>query len=266
MTVRAMLAVGALVFASSCSIKEDRLECPTFLTLDFSGVESSRMKDEGFDCLEVYLTDGNGFSVSESWVLDGFVGEYSVPVPNSGVDLMVICRKGGSCSAETGLTIEEGEECPELYMSAEHYVPVYGEERYYVALHRNYCELFVCFKTMFDVPARPFRVKVVGDVDGYLPGGTPREGAFSYFSAPSFEGLCRARIPRQVDGSLMLEVDFLDSNDVRTFPVGEYILESGYDWNAADLEDIRVEMDFSRTGVTFTLSQWKKTLSFDITF
>ena len=69
-----------------------------------------------------------------------------------------------------------------------------------------------------------------------------------------------------MDGSLLLEVDFLDSGEVRTFPVGEYILESGYDWSVPDLEDIDVEMDFSRSSLTFTVSKWKKTLSFEITF
>ena len=33
MTVRAILAVGALVFASSCSIKEDRGPCPCHLNI-----------------------------------------------------------------------------------------------------------------------------------------------------------------------------------------------------------------------------------------
>ena len=48
--------------------------------------------------------------------------------------------------------------------------------------------------------------------------------------------------------------------------MGEYILESGYDWNAPDLEDIDVEMDFSRSSLTVSVSKWKKTLSFEITF
>ena len=83
---------------------------------------------------------------------------------------------------------------------------------------------------------------------------------------PSSDGLCRLRIPRQLDGSPRLEIDFLDSGEVRTFPVGEYILESGYDWDAADLKDISLEMDFSRSSLTFTISKWKKTLSYEITF
>ena len=46
----------------------------------------------------------------------------------------------------------------------------------------------------------------------------------------------------------------------------QYILESGYNWNAPDLEDIDVEMDFSRSSLTVSVSKWKKTLSFEITF
>lgn len=105
-----------------------------------------------------------------------------------------------------------------------------------------------------------------GNVSGYSMDGTPEEGVFYSFSSASSGGLCHLRIPRQVDGSLLLEIDFLDTGEVRTFPVGEYILESGYDWSAPDLEDIEVEMDFSRSSLTFTVSKWKKTLSYEITF
>lgn len=261
------LAAACSVFLmASCSVKEDRQECPCFLTLDFGEVETAALMQKGFHDLEVFLSGNDGFTVEESWPLSEFVGEYCIPVPKTGVDIMAVCHVGGSCSSTDGFRIDDGEECPAIYMYSEHFHPVGGEERIQVNLHRNYCNLSVRMKTMYDVPARPFRVKVVGKVDGYLLGGAPREGAFSYFSAPSSEGFCRCRIPRQKDGSLMLEIDFLDSGEVRTFPAGEYILASGYDWNAIDLEDILVEMDFSRTGVTFNISKWKKTLSFDITF
>lgn len=261
-----VIAVFLMMPAVSCSVKEDRDRCPCFLTLDFSDISTADLLEKGFDSVDVLMAGADGFAVTESWTLNDFVKEYCVPVPRSGVDIMAVCRTGGTCSVEEGLMVNEGEECPELYMFSESFTPNSAEDRRQVVLHRNYCRLSVCLKTMFDVPARPFRVMVVGNVNGYLLDGTPKEGAFRYFSAPSSVGLCTCLIPRQKDDSMQLAVHFLDSDEIRAFPVGEYIRESGYDWNSADLEDICVEMDFSRTGVTFSISKWKKTLSFDITF
>ena len=70
-------------------------------------------------------------------------------------------------------------------------------------------------------------------------------------------------VPRQMDDSMMLEIR--DDPDVlRSFAVGEFIAESGYDWSRPDLEDIEMEIDYSRTGVTFNVSDWKRTISFDV--
>jgi hypothetical protein len=135
-----------------------------------------------------------------------------------------------------------------------------------VTLHKEYCMLTVSMKASFGAAARPYRIRLEGNVSGCLMDGTPAEGLFSCFSSPSAGGLCHLNVPRQRDGSLRLEVHFLDSDEVRSFPVGKYILDSGYDWTAPDLEDVDVEMDFSRSSLTVGTSKWKKTLSFEITF
>ena len=38
------------------------------------------------------------------------------------------------------------------------------------------------------------------------------------------------------------------------------------DLEKEDMEDVQVEMDFSLSGLTFNISGWKKTLTFEITF
>jgi hypothetical protein len=49
---------------------------------------------------------------------------------------------------------------------------------------------------------------------------------------------------------------------LRSFPIGDIIAESGFDWNAVDLEDIEVTLDYIDTGVDFTVNGWKHTLTF----
>lgn len=259
-----MLAAAAAL-CISCSVLEEREECPCFLTLDFSGIESAELMAEGYDRMGIRVGSGYGLHALERWSLENNVEEYGMEVPRSTVQVMVACVKGAEID-EDGLTIAEGEQCPEIQMFADSFDADASESRRYVELHRNFCTLSVDIKTSYNVPARPFRVRTYGCVCGYSPDGTPKEGNFMCMSAPSSGGPCAVRIPRQKDHSLSLQVLFLDSDEVRTFPVGEYIAESGYDWSARDLKDIFVEMDFSRTGISFNISGWKKTLSYEMIF
>ena len=118
-------------------------------------------------------------------------------------------------------------------------------------------------------------LKILKETDYVRTGGSPEElkcaeylvaGYLKADSEESVDGAGSVCLPRQRDGSLSLRILFPDSGDIRSFPLGEYILQSGYDWNAADLEDIDVEVDFSLTGVSFTIDAWKKTLYFEIRF
>ncbi len=268
-SVRAAGTVALSLFIlslSACSVKEERQECPCFLTVDFSSVDAAALKGKGLETLEVLIVGKDGFSDYQAWRLDERIEEYCVPVPRAGTDVTVVCKNGGQCVAGEGIVFDEGVECPVIQMFSESLVPGGDEDRLNVELHKNYCEMTVRIKTSYGIRERPFKVKVDGNVCGYSPDGTPREGTLCYCSGPSLEGLCTVRVPRQMDDSLWIELHFLDSGEIRTFPIGEYIAESGYDWEAPDLEDISVEMDFSRTGAELSIMKWRKTLSFDMTF
>ena len=261
--VTAALCMAVLL---SCSVKEDRSECPCFLTVDFGGVEAAGLAGMGLDSLVLAVRAGEDYYAAEGFALRDNVQEYNLAVPKTQVDLLVACGAGRGDLSPAGVTIPEGSECPVLYLFTDSFSADAGEMRRTVTLHRNYCVLTVGMKTSFNALPRPFRVSLEGNVSGCLMDGTPAEGVFNCFSSPSSGGLCHLNIPRQKDASLRLVIHFLDTGEVRSFPVGEYILRSGYDWRAPDLEDIFVEMDFSRSGLTVSSSDWKKTLSFDITF
>lgn len=254
-----------LVPLLSCTVKEDRAECPCFLTIDMGGVESAGLMGAGADSLVVQVGSEGDFYVREAFHLRDNIQEYTVAIPKTRTGVLVTCAAGRLVHDRGGIHIPEGSECPVVYMSADSFAADAGEMRRTVSLHRNYCVLTVRMKTSFNAQARPYRIMLEGNVSGYLMDGSPEEGFFSSFSSSS-GGPCHLRIPRQRDGSLRLVLDFPDSGEIRSFPIGEYILDSGYDWSAPDLEDIDVEMDFSRSSITFTISKWKKTLSFEITF
>lgn len=265
--LRTAVVVALLSFPiCSCSVKEDRVLCPIYLTLDFSGLETAGLMDDGYRTMDLVVASDDGNADIQSWELNALAEEYSLPITRTGASILAVCSQGDAVVGEDGLTIGEGDPCPRILSFSQRLTPSSGEERLTVAMHKNYCNLSIRLKSSTGASARPFQIRVDGEVNGSLPDGTPKEGAFCYFSAPSSAGLCDASIPRQKDSSLRLEIDFLDNGEIRSFPIGEYIIESGYDWNAPDLEDVSVEVDFSLSGLELNISKWKKTLSFDITF
>jgi hypothetical protein len=51
---------------------------------------------------------------------------------------------------------------------------------------------------------------------------------------------------------------------LKTFALGEYIHASGYDWSAADLEDITVGIDYTRTKLIISVLGWDDVYEFDV--
>ena len=264
--MRALAAALCSALLLSCSVLEDRTACPCFLTLDFGGVEAAGLMEKGLDSLVLAVRAGEDFYAEEGFALRENIHKYELAVPKSQVQVLAACGAGRAALSSGGFAIPEGSPCPALYLHSDSFLAESGEMRRSVTLHKNHCELSVSIKRSFNAQARPYRIHLKGSVAGCSMDGTPAEGPFDCYSAPSAGGRCSLNIPRQRDGSLRLEVHFQDSGEVRSFPVGKYILESGYDWMALDLEDIHVEMDFSLSNLTVSTSKWKKTLSFEITF
>lgn len=256
---------GVVAASASCSVLEDRSDCPCFLTLDFSGVETSQLMAMGLDSLNVRISDMADFRVTEGWGLSDNVRECCIPVPKTVIGMNVLCADGSFVNTDSGSFIPEGMQCPIVYMDAELVDADAGELKRTVALHKNWCRLETYLRTADYGIQRPYCVALYGNVCGYGYAGELLVGDFHCVSDAAVAGTCSVRIPRQMDDSLWLQVRFLDTGEIHGFPVGEFISQSRYDWSAADLEDVKVDVDFTKSGVTFSISAWKKTLYFDMT-
>ena len=107
---------------------------------------------------------------------------------------------------------------------------------------------------------RPVSVAIRGSVNGYsLEEGKPLPGAFRC----SVEGTS-ARLPRQRPGDpLWLDIVLRDSV-LRSFPLGTYLEEAGYDWTAPDLPDRDLEIDISVTSIRFRSGTWNEVRELDL--
>lgn len=238
-----------------CSVKEDRSSCPRFLKLDFSKVDTERWKT-----LEVRVMGLKGFRFNDNVTVEEF-DDYYVEVPEDEVFVNVFSLDGDGYQDGRGLIIPEGHDCPDFHLHASHLsdLPEYLTDT--IKLHKNCCLLSMTMTT--DGQAVTFALEVNGNVCGYGIDGEPVSGSYNVRLNPGEKGYCSFGLPRQIDQSLSLRI--LDGDDsLREFALGEYINRSGYDWTAPDLEDIQMEIDFSRTRIHFCIGEWEQTVSFEV--
>ena len=92
----------------------------------------------------------------------------------------------------------------------------------------------------------------------------PSRGEFACVAYPLEYGGSQVIIPRQTDASLLLDVEDTNVSVLKTFAIGEYLQAGGYDWNADNLEDATVILDYYLTGIRITYKGWDKEYNYDI--
>lgn len=245
----------AFVLIPACSVKEDRGLCPCVLELEFAGSDTVSMRS-----VELMVTSGDGYALSDTVDVIMSGNRYSAPVPRADLHVRAWAGTGGMAS-EYGLLIPLGSACPQVYMHDSD-VRAEGETvRESVFLRKNHC--VVTLKTEGDVRL-PSDVYVKGNVAGYDDKGAPLPGRFEVLLEDgSGDGVYEFVLPRQMDASLMMELED-GQGGYKAFALGHYIVSSGYDWNSPDLDDVTVVMDYALTEVRLTISGWEGVYRYEI--
>ena len=255
--VFAVLSLAALLCA--CTIREDRSLCPCFLTLDLSGLDAESLADSG--CEEIVWTLVSGDTCIGGRIpVDELPQEHLVEVPREDAFLYVLAGDEGLFVPGEGLVIPEGSESPRLYAFAAAVETSQPELSVPICLHKRYARLEIRFREALRLGTE---CRLLGEVCGYDPMAEPLPGVFSLPVVPDGDGCCEVVLPAQADASLLLCL-YRNGELERAFSLGTYILESGYEWAAEDLEDISLEVDYLHAPVRYKVEQWKKTLVFSI--
>lgn len=237
----------------SCSVKEVRDLCPCQLQISFQEKDSSFLRD---GVLLLLSGEDNGLKISDT--LRAEAGEdipltYNIPVPRGRVSVSAVYP-----ADKDALTVKEGSTFPRLYMDSA-VIDAFGESSpVSMTLHKSFCRILpevtdedASGGTGASILRPAFELEISGNVIGYTPDGSVVEGDFR----SPVKGF--AYVPRQVDNSLQLNI-IPEDGITRTFALGNYIAESGYDWSAADLKDICISIDYSRTVVTLRIDSWSR--------
>ncbi len=244
----------SVMLCAGCSVKEDRENCPCMLVLDFSEVDTSVVKSA-----DLSLAADDGFVFTGELDTGDFRSGISVPVPRRDIDVRLWSGTGGMMSGD-GLVIPFGEDCPPVRFHSSRVHA--GDEmvRETVLLRKNHCRMTINLNNWETAPGR---ITVYGNVNGYMPDGTPSAGKFSCELHPDGKGGGHVILPRQLDDSLTMEIND-GSGILKLFAIGEYVAETGYDWHALDLEDITVDVDVALTGITLIIQGWDEAYKFEI--
>ena len=236
-----------LFSGQSCSIKEDREVCPCYLTVvrPDSGAGAQGK-------LYWYLAAGD---YGLEGMLEGEEQACDIEVPRTVLRLIAVTGISGGLSEKSGFRIGEKESYPPVYYYKTDLDTRRNSLRDTIRLHKNYCNISIGGDISDNLT-----YMLAGSSCGFDWDGNILEGHFSsQFSLQGTAFCCR--VPRQADSSLRLDI-FRSEELLRSFPIGDIIAESGYDWTAEDLDDIEIRLDYQATGVDFTVNGWMHTLTF----
>lgn len=237
----------------SCSVKEDRDECPCWLQIDLS--TCSHFADR--ISLKGWTTSSPVFGVQV--LSDDFSSNHEEAVPRTMVSYCASSGLDDNHSSGMSVLIPEGGQSDRLYAYRAD-IQAYGETVYdKVSLHKQYAAVAV--KIGDDDSG--YTVKVKSRWNGLdLIFLKPMPGSFEFIPEKNEEKVWYFRLPRQGDDTLVMEITDA-SGYTYPYELGNLIRESGFDWSAEDLDDIMIGVDYHTGQMTIEVIPWEDSLIYD---
>lgn len=263
---RAILGLAVLLSAPACSVKEDRIECPVYVTVLTD--EFVRMgMNEGLvsfsDERVIDREDVSFLSILRSGYRQACPREYARAAVFSGAENYIL--------VEESMRVIPGCQAGLLWAYGESFSAQSDEYVIDATPHKQYCLVQFLFEdsptASPDYPWR-FRIKAAcSGMDIYTL--EPLEGEYSACVGPNAQGAWHGVIPRQKSNDLLLEVYLPDADREDPGRV-EYVIDlgakfeaMGYDWTAEDLRDVSVKVGFAAADIRVSVQDWEGDNSYE---
>ena len=254
-----LLGLSLFLALISCSVREDRTDCPCLLILDFSSLDGEALFRSGRDEV-VWSVRSGDFRIGGRFQAEELPSEYVVEIPRETAFLMVAAGDEGLYGQDGVIVAPEGESFPPLSAFVAEVDGSLPELTVPVVLHKRYAVLDILLRDMLQDGAS---YAIVGEKCGYGSDLQPVSGRLSIPLIPDGEGRCSVAVPAQTDGSLAVCI-YRYGELERVFSLGSCLSDSGYDWFAEDLEDISLEIDYVDGSVRIKCDQWSNSVFFTI--
>ena len=236
---RILIGIAGLVALCSCSVKEDRSDCPCWITV----VADNTTRISAWYGSQKILDNHSGGLVDHT-------------VPRGMVDIV---------ASEGNFSAPEGQQMSELFAQLQH-LDTDGEfASTGIELKKQFATVSLDFKDGDD-GRTGYDLLVTGTVSGAdIHTLAPVEGRFRCVPNPITDGRGYAfRAPRQKDESLTLQL-LADDDTVDTIPLGELIRKAGFDWTRESLGDVAILCDIPARTFTITVMEWDGPVVLNIT-
>ncbi len=256
-----------VILLCGCTILEDRTPCPCRLTMDYSKVLKydfiHRLADGEYDL----ALSGEDFQISESIPVEMIDTIHQKSISKGSVRISgVLSNKG-----KEALIVTQGNQADSLYAFSTT-IEATGEKAYLLMeAHKQFTTVHIKESGVENAEKEnrhtldkvQMRVKgnfngidrytlepLTGKFDCIVPGASPN-GEFSL------------RIPRQGDASITMELIPGGSGDeaiavqgTLTLPLGRYMEEMDYDFNAESLADVYIGLDIVSRKAFIRIEEW----------
>ncbi len=244
-----MPLLAVFLAACSCSVKEDRLPCPAFLTFDVSAFRE--VSDTAFTNL---MTSTQNIRDTLELEKGHASMEWSAEKGEMTVYAFSNLREGVE---DDGIVmIPPGKEADPLRAFC-HSFECYEEQRVVEAVPNRQTAL-VHLEISDSDDGYPYTLQVESDVCGIdLRSLKPLEGRFFHDLVLDRDLSCRFNLPRQRTESKPQLNLLLDGVRIDALPLHSWLEAAGYDWTADDLPDIRLNVDPAKLRVTVNVQGWE---------
>ena len=249
--MRNIIAISLIALSlCSCAVLEDRMPCPGKLTVDVSDLRGRQ--GTGNLRLDLFAVDGSWSASRLVEVSDADTLVFIVPKTE-----YTICASSGQRHTQfsnTGIALgAAGSQADSLFAFSDR-LTVEGEATDYKGVfHKNFATVTIVstinsgFNRMTLIAKSPF-----GGLD--YRNMTAVENVFNCQLVPDRDGYYAFRMYRQADTRMRLAIT--DGEFDHNVPVGEQLLQMGYDFNAPDMADVTIGIDIVSMTVTITVADW----------
>lgn len=256
----ACAVLGMAMLAPACSVKEDRIECPVYVTVLTDQFVIRGMNEGKVSFSSSHVIDREDISFL-TFLRDG----YRQACPRDFARVAIFSGAENYTLTEESMMVLPGRQAGLLWAYGESFSANSDEYVVDAEPHKQYCLVQFLFDQSVTAPPDynwRFRIKAAcSGMDIYTL--EPLEGEYSCCVGPNAVGAWYGVIPRQKANDLLLEVFLPDADNEQEGRV-DYVIDLGkkfealgYDWTAEDLRDVSVSVGFASMGVTVSVQDWE---------
>ena len=243
-----LLAIFLSLAAISCSIKEDRTDCPCYLDISLLRQIGITAQEYKAWC-SVWSEETLLYAGQMDWPYDSTCTLESRVRPKGMVRVVV--------SSHGSVTARVGEQMPELYASCTE-VDCTSETASLIlgGLDKRHCRLMLSLSEEAYRKRQGISVTVEAPYCGVLlPSLRPASGGFSFTATFDEMGKAEIVIPPQAGPGLRIKT-LLDGKTSSTLDLYALMKENLYNWENLNLSDFSCELSLNSLTHAFEISDW----------